>query len=518
MNRGSIFTFIGLLLVAFGVAVILSWSPVYEHIIRTELPLTPTSKSFALWRDTPIPITIDFYFFNWTNTDELFNDDFKPNLVEMGPYRFREVHEKVNLTWNDNDTITFRQIRRWYFDADNSNGLLEDSVTTLNPISLSATSVSRFRSTLMLIPLSSTLRMTGQKVWVTKTVGELLFDGYSDPILTLAINMPNLAQVEIPTDKFGWFYKRNGSADFEGVFNMETGAHDISKVGKLSNWNYNNRTKFYEAQCGIVKGSAGELFPPDRNRDTPLELFSSDLCRSITFDYAEDTEIHSVPGYRYILGKRLVDNGTVDPENWCNCGGECVPVGAINVSMCRHGAPAFVSYPHYLDADPFYTNKLRGMNPDPDKHRFYLTIEPKTGIPLDVAARLQINLLLQPSNNIAMYYDVPTIFFPMMWFEERATISEELAAQLSLLLMLPVVGLYLSLVFIILGSLLFGFGVIPKIYRSRRWTLPSLTRKNVEKKPAKVMYSKEQIRPLVTNTDKISTSPEVNPLMSSKSK
>jgi CD36 family. len=31
---------------------------------------------------------MEFYFFNWTNPEELTSDGFKPNLVEMGPYRF----------------------------------------------------------------------------------------------------------------------------------------------------------------------------------------------------------------------------------------------------------------------------------------------------------------------------------------------------------------------------------------------------------------------------------------------
>jgi hypothetical protein len=38
----------------------------------------------------------------------------------------------------------------------------------------------------------------------------------------------------------------NGSAEFDGVFNMETGEDDILQVGQLWRWNYSNRTGFYE--------------------------------------------------------------------------------------------------------------------------------------------------------------------------------------------------------------------------------------------------------------------------------
>jgi len=124
--------------------------------------------------------------------------------------------------------------------------------------------------------------MTGQRIWVTKTTGELLFEGYNDPILSMAVKLPSFSDTKIPADKFGWFYGRNGSSEFEGSFNMETGEDDISRLGVLRQWNYRNRTDFFEADCGQVKGSAGELFPPGQTRDKPLEMFSADLCRQVT--------------------------------------------------------------------------------------------------------------------------------------------------------------------------------------------------------------------------------------------
>ena len=43
----------------------------------------------------------------------------------------------------------------------------------------------------------------GSKMYVTKTAGELLFDGYSDPLL----NLKPPPGSDIPAyDKFGWFY------------------------------------------------------------------------------------------------------------------------------------------------------------------------------------------------------------------------------------------------------------------------------------------------------------------------
>lgn len=73
--------------------------------------------------------------FNWTNSDEVHNLDVKPILKEMGPYVFLEHHKRTNLTWNDNGTVTFNQIRTWQFRPELSNGSLDDEITNLNVIS-----------------------------------------------------------------------------------------------------------------------------------------------------------------------------------------------------------------------------------------------------------------------------------------------------------------------------------------------------------------------------------------------
>jgi len=60
--------------------------------------------------------------------------------------------EKTNVTWNQNNTITFRKLRRWYFDAETSNGSLNDNITTLNPLA-----VVRFSNTIKKIYLKKTV-------------------------------------------------------------------------------------------------------------------------------------------------------------------------------------------------------------------------------------------------------------------------------------------------------------------------------------------------------------------------
>jgi hypothetical protein len=116
-------------------------------------------------------------------------------------------------------------------------------------------------------------------IWVTKPVSEFLFDGYTDPVLSVMSSIPGLTSLQVPTDRIGFFYGRNNSALFDGVFNMDTGTDDVTKRGILRNWNYENRTSYYGGACGDVRGSAGQFFPPGQKKDKNFEIFFPDVCR-----------------------------------------------------------------------------------------------------------------------------------------------------------------------------------------------------------------------------------------------
>jgi hypothetical protein len=60
----------------------------------------------------------------------------------------------------------------------------------------------------------------------------------------------------------------------------------------------------------------------------------------------------------------------------------------------------------------------------------------------------------------------------MMWFEERATITPDLAASLKLLLMLPTMGLYCSLGLVLVGIVTVALQCVPRILKREKWTLP----------------------------------------------
>lgn len=237
------------------------------------------------------------------------------------------------------------------------------------------------------------------KLTATKSVRELLFEGYSDTFLTLVkqLPIPNLP----PFTKFGWFVDRNGSWTYDGHFEMRSGQSDTTKMGTLTEWKYVNKTRFYHDECSKVSGTTGELWPTSINPTGDISLFVTDLCRPLKLTYQQEHTQFGLTGSRYVGDERVFDNGQNYAPNSCYCTGakESCPdllKGVHNMSDCRFGAPVFASFPHFYLADEAYVNAVTGLSPNQSKHEFSMSLEPTTGIPLEVDAKIQINTLLQP--------------------------------------------------------------------------------------------------------------------------
>lgn len=82
--------------------------------------------------------------------------------------------------------------------------------------------------------------MIKEKLFVTKKVREIIFDGFHDPLFdnleNIIHDLPFIEPLIPPgslMDKFGFFYGRNGTDYTDGVWNMFTGAGDNSRMGKV---------------------------------------------------------------------------------------------------------------------------------------------------------------------------------------------------------------------------------------------------------------------------------------------
>ena len=125
--------------------------------------------------------------------------------------------------------------------------------------------------------------------------------------------------------------------------------------------------------------------------------------------------------------------------------------------------------------------------------------------------RFQINVLLGPVPGITMLEGVPEVFFPVMWFENRAGVPESLVFKMKLLSNLPEIlsgigftevddcftflfYLYLSLSHQIgvFSSLIIIFGMLALTRRKSGDRSPILNRSLEEERDEDVFLEKEE--------------------------
>ncbi|XP_018327456.1 protein croquemort isoform X2 [Agrilus planipennis] len=460
-------TLYGLSIVFLGLAILTlaGWEKAYNSIIFNALTLTNTSKGYNMWKKTPIPMYLELYLYNWTNADEVIasNFDIKPNFQECGPYVYEEVHTRVNLKWHENGTLTYQQKRTWQFVPELTNGSLEDEIVNVNVIVATVAYNVRHSSFITKAIVNRFLKVMNESLIVTRSARQLLFEGYNDPLLDFASSL----NISIPFNKFGWFYGRNNSETYDGVFNIYTGRTDLDLLGMMDLWNHVPHTNIYEGYCDYVNGTTGEVWPPVKHVQK-VAVFSPDICSTVWLSYEQDVSMLEVIGRKYISTNFTLDNGVLYPELACFNYGDPVPTGARNVSACKFGAPAFVTLPHFYLADDEYLQNVSGISPNKSEDEFYMILEPNTGIPMAVKAQMQINILLEPISGISLLNSVKSTFMPVLWFRQTATLTGEYAGLVRLLLNLPHIAIYTGYGVLCLGIVILFIGIYVTLASRRK--------------------------------------------------
>ncbi|KAF2886543.1 hypothetical protein ILUMI_19630, partial [Ignelater luminosus] len=178
--------------------------------------------------------------------------------------------------------------------------------------------------------------------------------------------------------------------------------------------------------------------------------------------------------------------GTLNPENVCQCAGECIPSGMVNLSSCRYGLPLFASLPHFYGADPVYLDSVEGLHPDREKHETFVIVEPHTSILLNASLAVQLNILVHPVEHISIFDQVPKLFFPLLWAREIAVLPDTVAVLLRLYLLIPYIIIGISTIFISLGLYLLFYTIIRSKFLMYFY-------KRVSKSDLNIVYTNEEV-------------------------
>lgn len=93
----------------------------------------------------------------------------------------------------------------------------------------------------------------------------------------------------------------------------------------------------------------------------------------------------------------------------------------IRFSRFYTGFPIALSYPHFYKSDPSLLEAIEGLEPKKELHESYFFIQPKSGLPVDLASRFQINMALQSIGHMARVEKFSDFTLPLLWFEIVST-------------------------------------------------------------------------------------------------
>ncbi|GFW53421.1 scavenger receptor class B member 1 [Trichonephila clavipes] len=86
----------------------------------------------------------------------------------------------------------------------------------------------------------------------------------------------------------------------------------------------------------------------------------------------------------------------------------------------------------------------------------WLTLSRELGVPIGVAARMQINIIFEGVLNISQFENIShRIYFPVLWFSETAEPGDDIVSQLKLVLKtIPIIMNVFSFFMVAVGSFL----------------------------------------------------------------
>ncbi|XP_014213867.1 protein peste-like, partial [Copidosoma floridanum] len=261
--------------------------------------------------------------------------------------------------------------------------------------------------------LNLLIRQTDSKPLVRMTAKEFMF-GYESTLVTLGNNlMPAWI-------KFGRLGLIDRMYDFDGDFEtVYTGEKDVRLTGLIEKYKGSENLPQWTGRCANVRESSdGAKFQGFIEPNDTLRFFRKSLCRSADMVRTGEKTIRGLNTYRYKFKDNELDNGHFRPENKCFCRqGYCLPYGLIDVTDCYYGFPIALSYPHFYQSDPKLLTAVEGLKPIKDLHESYFFIQPKSGLPVDLAFRFQINIALQDISTIEHVEGFSNLVLPLLWFE-----------------------------------------------------------------------------------------------------
>ena len=400
-----------------------------KGFIMGEETLTADSTVYKAWARSSNATFLEFYLFTVKNPDE-FVAGGELEIEEIGPFVYREIDMKLNVSWNKDETLmTYYDNTTYVLELGLSYGDdITTNVTTVNLVMIGMEiMVNRVKSKFAESIITYFLNLYGkEKFLITRSVREILW-GYHDPLLSKLKNSILNRFLNIPSDIVQ--LQANGSDELLPTI-IATGVGNLTNLNQYKMWeNQTSLDKWGSKAARRLYGTDGHLFHPNISRTENITAFIDQIYRSGYFSYQRDIDVFGLNCYQYGIPYEEMANSTVNPlnEGFYSFG----PSGLFNFSVyAPFNLPIFISKPHFLDADPVVFRNIIGLVPNRSKHDSYVNVEPLTGFVLGAAKQLQFNIKLNRSETQKEMKYLREVLFPIFYASENGNASEADVAEL----------------------------------------------------------------------------------------
>ncbi|KAG5347598.1 SCRB1 protein, partial [Acromyrmex charruanus] len=439
-------------------------------ILEYNLQMAPHSLLFKIWKKPDLDIYLNIYIFNITNPIEFLSGKEKLKLQEIGPYVYQEYLVNDNITFNDNNTMSYIPRRTVVYVPEMSVGdPMEDIVNVPNVPYLGISSALSDAGFIMNYPIVQLANLMNTKPILNITVYDYLW-GFEDSLVKLASGiMPNF----INFLKFGLLDRMYDEGENIVTVNLQKNADMVEEKGRylsidkyngspgMAQWGYveteGNETREENTKCNMLQGATeGIVFPPNMDKSAIFRVYRKAFCRPLPIMFRKEIWTdNGLPGYLYTLTDDFASPSDQNPDNECFCRKmkTCLKKGLSSITPCYYNIPAAVSLPHFLDADPSLLENVEGLKPDREKHKSYVIMQQTLGMPMFFHSRTQTNLImnrLHYNSKIAAFSDIT---LPLFWSDLSVTsLSTYMTIILKLILqILPIIQIMFMYLLGIIG-------------------------------------------------------------------
>jgi len=417
IHKGLILTTIFLCL-SVAAGSLLWFTEIYDNAILNLVSIrNDIDMVFESWKAPPTRPLLSVYIFNYTNHEAVMEGREYPKVKELGPYVFREKLERVNVTFNDNGTVSYQESRTIVFVPELSYSSLDKVIRVPNvPLITFLHKTEELDYLVQKLASVVIVKFDGQP-FLNVTIHDFLW-GYEDRFFSLIKTLKNVFDSS-DQKPFGFLAKRRGVSP--DVITVNTGYGNLNSIGAITRWNGKSRIGAWgNTSCDDINGRDGSIFPVKRaQRHETFHIYSNSMCRTIPLVYSKSTKSKDgFPVFEYEFSRHMFNYSEKFQENMCyKYQNEFPTDGIFNTAPCND-APMYASFPHFLHGSSTLQKNIIGLNPSEEKHKSYFQINEKLGVPMLVNTRFQLSIMLKKSNFIHHTSSLKEdLILPMGWLD-----------------------------------------------------------------------------------------------------